>query len=446
MTATTEAPLAGRRPAPRGGVRHAAPRPAADAGVPPRAADHLRSRAGRDGRPGRRADRRPADHRPRAGRRAATPTSALVTPARPALRRRRPDHRIRDVPDERPPLPDDGDGAGRAAGPRLPARARPLGAAPAGRAAGLAGLPRHQRRRPAHHVHAVGRGPGPGQRRPARRRHRGHGRLLLAAHAAGLRLLPPAGHRRPLVRRGAWRPRTAWSASGSATCSAPSRSPSSAPRSIRAYGVGARTAARIDAAIDRQYRAQVDAQRVAARGLRQRRARRRAGQRRGGRRRRAAGRRPATSPPARWSAFLFLVTLFVAPVQIASEVLNEAQNAVAGLRRVLGVLDTAPDVADPAIADPERVHELPAGPMGVRFDAVVLRATPGGPTALQRRRPRPSSRGSGWRSWGRPAGARRPSPSWSPGSWTPSRAGCCCRAGAGCRWTRCGSPRCARGS
>src|SRR3712207_8268566 len=34
-------------------------------------------------------------------------------------------------------------------------------------------------------------------------------------------------------------------------------------------------------------------------------------------------------------AFLFLVTLFVAPVQTASEVLNEAQNAVAGFRRVL---------------------------------------------------------------------------------------------------------------
>ncbi len=47
------------------------------------------------------------------------------------------------------------------------------------------------------------------------------------------------------------------------------------------------------------------------------------------------------------TAFLFLVTLFIQPVQIATEVLNEAQNAVAGWRRVLDVLDIAPDVADP---------------------------------------------------------------------------------------------------
>ena len=47
------------------------------------------------------------------------------------------------------------------------------------------------------------------------------------------------------------------------------------------------------------------------------------------------------------TAFLFLVTLFIQPVQIATEVLNEAQNAVAGWRRVLDVLDIDPDVADP---------------------------------------------------------------------------------------------------
>ncbi len=39
------------------------------------------------------------------------------------------------------------------------------------------------------------------------------------------------------------------------------------------------------------------------------------------------------------TAFLFLVALFVQPVQIATEVLNEAQNAVAGWRRVLDVLE-----------------------------------------------------------------------------------------------------------
>jgi putative ABC transport system ATP-binding protein len=74
--------------------------------------------------------------------------------------------------------------------------------------------------------------------------------------------------------------------------------------------------------------------------------------------------------------YLFLVTLFVQPMQVATEVLNEAQNAVAGLRRVLGVLDTPTDVADP---QPGR--DLPAGPLGVRFDHVRY-AYPGGPDVL----------------------------------------------------------------
>ncbi|MCA2212349.1 ABC transporter ATP-binding protein [Jidongwangia harbinensis] len=63
------------------------------------------------------------------------------------------------------------------------------------------------------------------------------------------------------------------------------------------------------------------------------------------------------------TAFLFLVTLFIQPVQIATEVLNEAQNAVAGWRRVLDVLDIRPDVADPA----ENGVPLPPGPLSVRF-------------------------------------------------------------------------------
>ncbi|MEJ7726938.1 MAG: ABC transporter ATP-binding protein, partial [Actinomycetes bacterium] len=46
-------------------------------------------------------------------------------------------------------------------------------------------------------------------------------------------------------------------------------------------------------------------------------------------------------------AFLFLITLFVGPVQVGTEVLNQAQNAVAGWRRVIGVIDTPADVADP---------------------------------------------------------------------------------------------------
>ena len=150
---------------------------------------------------------------------------------------------------------------------------------------------------------------------------------------------------------------------------------------MRAYGVRARTAARIDAAIDRHYRASVDAQKVTAAVF-------------------VTGEFVAALANAAvivvgvllglageisagtLVAFLFLVTLFVAPVQTASEVLNEAQNAVAGFRRVLDVIDTEPDIRDPAIDDPENVHQLPAGPLGVRFDHVSFRYAPGARPAL----------------------------------------------------------------
>ncbi|NUP02088.1 MAG: ABC transporter ATP-binding protein [Nonomuraea sp.] len=77
-------------------------------------------------------------------------------------------------------------------------------------------------------------------------------------------------------------------------------------------------------------------------------------------------------------AFLFLVTLFVSPLQTATEVLNEAQNAVAGYRRILGVLDTPPDVADPG----EKGVRLPRGPISVAFEDVHF-AYPGGPPVLR---------------------------------------------------------------
>jgi putative ABC transport system ATP-binding protein len=76
-------------------------------------------------------------------------------------------------------------------------------------------------------------------------------------------------------------------------------------------------------------------------------------------------------------AFLFLVQLFVGPVQIGTEVLSEAQNAVAGWRRVLDIVDTPADVADPG--DDGTV--LPRGPIDVRFEGVSF-AYPGGPTVL----------------------------------------------------------------
>jgi ATP-binding cassette subfamily B protein len=76
-------------------------------------------------------------------------------------------------------------------------------------------------------------------------------------------------------------------------------------------------------------------------------------------------------------AFLFLVTLFVGPVQIGTEVLNEAQNAIAGWRRVLDIIDTPADVADPG----DDGVVLPRGPIDVRFEQVSF-AYPGGPTVL----------------------------------------------------------------
>ncbi|WP_166352039.1 ABC transporter transmembrane domain-containing protein [Phytoactinopolyspora limicola] len=76
-------------------------------------------------------------------------------------------------------------------------------------------------------------------------------------------------------------------------------------------------------------------------------------------------------------AFIFLVTLFVAPVQVGTEVLSEAQNAIAGWRRVLGVLDTPADIADPGPGG----QELARGPIDVRFESVAY-AYPDGPVVL----------------------------------------------------------------
>ena len=76
-------------------------------------------------------------------------------------------------------------------------------------------------------------------------------------------------------------------------------------------------------------------------------------------------------------AFLFLVNLFTQPVQQATEILNELQNAVAGWRRVIGVIDTPADVADPG----DDGQSLPRGPITVDFDAVSF-AYPGGDTVL----------------------------------------------------------------
>ena len=145
---------------------------------------------------------------------------------------------------------------------------------------------------------------------------------------------------------------------------------------IRAYGVAGRTAQRLDEAIAAHRRAQFIALRTSVTSFS-------AGELASG---------LATSSVVvvgvllgaggsltvgELTAFLFLVTMFVQPMQIATEVLNEAQNAVAGWRRVLDVLDLTPDVADPA----DDGHDLPAGSIVVTFSDVHF-AYPGGPEVL----------------------------------------------------------------
>ncbi|MGI9084557.1 MAG: ABC transporter ATP-binding protein [Aeromicrobium sp.] len=77
-------------------------------------------------------------------------------------------------------------------------------------------------------------------------------------------------------------------------------------------------------------------------------------------------------------AFAFLVGLLVGPVQMATQVLTEAQNAIASWRRVIDLLDTPADVVDPGSAG----RTLPDGVLGARFDHVTF-AYPGGPNVLK---------------------------------------------------------------
>ena len=73
-------------------------------------------------------------------------------------------------------------------------------------------------------------------------------------------------------------------------------------------------------------------------------------------------------------AFAFLVTLFVGPVQMGTQVLTDAQNAFAGWRRVIGILDTPADVSDP-----EGGVELPDVPLPIHFEHVGYAYTAGRP-------------------------------------------------------------------
>lgn len=145
---------------------------------------------------------------------------------------------------------------------------------------------------------------------------------------------------------------------------------------VRAYGVGRRTQRRVDAAVRTTRDAQVRAQNRVALVF-------------------SSGVLVAnavlavvvvvgtllgaggTLTAGRLVAFLFLVQLFTGPVQMATELLNELQNALAGWRRVLGVIDTRVEIADPT--DGGQVSRR--GPAEVRLDAVRF-AYPDGPTVL----------------------------------------------------------------
>lgn len=77
-------------------------------------------------------------------------------------------------------------------------------------------------------------------------------------------------------------------------------------------------------------------------------------------------------------AFVFLVTLFVGPVQMGTQILTDAQNAIASWRRVIGIVETPADLVDPG----EDGVVLPRGPIDVTFSDVTF-AYPGGPPVLR---------------------------------------------------------------
>ncbi len=146
---------------------------------------------------------------------------------------------------------------------------------------------------------------------------------------------------------------------------------------VRAFAIEGRTQRRVDDGIDANLRANVDAQKLvavtfASAGL-------------------SGGLAIAGAVAAGvWLgvggdlsmgtviAFAFLVGLVVGPVQNATQVITEAQNAIASWRRVMDLVDTPADVVDPGPA----ATALPDGTPEVRFDHVTF-AYPGGPPVLR---------------------------------------------------------------
>ena len=69
--------------------------------------------------------------------------------------------------------------------------------------------------------------------------------------------------------------------------------------------------------------------------------------------------------PGELVAFLFLVNLLLLPVSELSEVFDQTQTAIAGWRKILGVLELPVDVVDPVDG-----RSLPAGPLGISVEGV----------------------------------------------------------------------------
>lgn len=75
-------------------------------------------------------------------------------------------------------------------------------------------------------------------------------------------------------------------------------------------------------------------------------------------------------------AFLFLVNLLIEPIQRLVETIDQAQSAGAGLRKILGIIDTPVSIPDPVGG-----VELSDDALSVSFDDVTF-AYPGGPDIL----------------------------------------------------------------
>ena len=105
--------------------------------------------------------------------------------------------------------------------------------------------------------------------------------------------------------------------------------------------------------------------------------------------------------------FIFLTYRFLEPIAEFTEVLDQTQSAVAGLRRVLGVLDLP--IGPPPPEDP---RPLPAGPLDIDVrDVTFAYPTRGLVGRGRRRRPQarhaPTSRPASRSRWSAPPGPAR---------------------------------------